>query len=411
MRHRFLCLVAIVAVSANWPEYRGPSADGHAGADARPPVRWSESENIRWKTPIHGKGWSSPVLFGSQIWMTTATEDGKQLFAVCVDAETGKIIHDVKVFDIEKPFFCHPFNSYASPTPAVEAGRVYVHYGSAGTACLDSTTGAILWSRQDLPCNHHRAAGSSPIIHGDWLFIPFDGFDVQYVVALDKRTGRTVWKTDRNFHDASTDGDLKKGYGTPRVIDGPNGQELVIPSAGATAAYDPATGKELWRVVHGGMNAATRPVVGLGLVFVTTASGGKQLVAIRPGGRGDVTASHIAWTYARGVPTRSSPILVDDLLYFVHDGGVLTAVEAKTGKEIKKLRLGGSFTASPIYAGSLLYFFDQEGRSHVVVPGRDFTVKASNGLADGCMASPAAIGRALFVRTKSHLYRIEQAHP
>jgi len=408
------CLAAApaLAFAANeWPTYRGPTADGHAAADARPPVRWSESENVRWKTPVHGKGWSSPVIWDNQVWMTTGTPDARERFVVCLDRETGKVLHDFKLFDDPNPQFHIEFNSAASPTPAIEAGRVYIHFGSTGTACLDTATAKTIWERRDLPCNHWRGAGSSPIIYKDLLIVAYDGYDLQYVLALDKHTGKTVWKTDRNFEYSKDDGDLKKAYSTARVITVNGRDELISPSAEATVAYDPLTGSELWRVIHGGMNSALRPVYGHGLVFLTTASGGKQLVAVRPGGRGDVTADHIAWNYLRQVPTRSSPILVDDILYFVHDRGALGAVEVKAGKEVKrdsdKPRLGTAFTASPIYAGGRLYFFDELGSGVVVKPGRDYAVEATNRLADGCMASPAAVGNALYVRTRTHVYRIE----
>ncbi len=409
-----LCVLApaLAAAACDWPAYRGPTADGHAAADARPPLQWGETQNVRWKTAIHDKGWSSPVICGNQIWMTTARPDGKVMFAVCVDRDTGRVVHDIKLFDVARPPTAaegkfNEFNSFASPTPAVEEGRVYLHFGTFGTACLDTATGKKLWERRDQPCDHHRGPASSPILHGDLLILLFDGFDVQYVEALDKRTGRTVWHADRRTEYPIDDGDRKKGYATARVITVNGREELVCPAAQATTAYDPATGRELWRVVHGGMNAALRPVYAHGLVFLTTGSGGKQLVAVRPGGNGDVTADHTAWSYAKQVPTRSSPIVVDDLLYFVSDKGVLTAVEAKTGQEIKTLRLGGEYTASPVFAGGHLYFFDQAGRGTVVKPGRDFSVVAINRLDDGCMASPAAAGGALFVRTRTHLYRIE----
>src|SRR5438105_3019886 len=191
-------LTAVAHCAENWPEFRGPTGDGHADATGLP-IQWSESQNIKWKTAIHDKGWSSPVIWGNQIWLTTATEDGKQLFVLCVDRDTGKILHDIKLFDVAKPGFCPPTNSYASPTPVVEAGRVYVHFGTYGTACLDPTTGQTIWSRRDLPCDHWRAPGSSPILYGDLLYIHFDGFDQQYVVALEKSTGRTRWKRARDI--------------------------------------------------------------------------------------------------------------------------------------------------------------------------------------------------------------------
>jgi len=402
--------VALAAPGAsggdNWPEFRGPQGEGH-GATAVP-VRWGEAENVRWKTAIHDKGWSSPVVWGEQVWLTTARADGRKRFAVCLDRRTGKIVHDVAVFDIKKPAFCHPFNSYASPTPAVEAGRVYVHFGSAGTACLDTASGKVLWSRQDLPCDHYRGPGSSPVLWHDLLFVHFDGVDRQYVAALDKATGRTVWKKDRDLDYGTDNGDAKKAYGTPVVITAGTRAELVSPAAVATLVYDPRTGEELWQVRHGGMNVSARPLVGHGLLFLRSGDFGQGLLAVRPDGRGDVTRNHVAWTYNKAVTGRSSLLLVGDLLYMVNDGGVATCLEAKTGKAVWQKRLGGQFIASPVVAGGRLYFANRQGQTFVLEPGRAPKVLAVNRLDDGCMASPAVADGALFVRTMTHLYCIQE---
>src|SRR4029079_7409406 len=225
--------ISCIALGDNWPEFRGPTADGHAEA-RNLPVTFGEKENVTWKTAIHDKGWSSPVVWGNQIWLTTATEDGSSLFAMCLDLKNGKILHNVRVFYLNKPQYCQPFNSYASCTPAIEEGRVYVHFGAHGTAALDTSNAKILWKRQDLKCDHHRGPGSSPILFENLMIVNFDGYDVQYVVALDKNTGETVWKTDRNIEYANDDGDIKKAYGTPRVIDVDGQPQLISPSAGAT---------------------------------------------------------------------------------------------------------------------------------------------------------------------------------
>ena len=348
------------------------------------------------------------MIWDNQIWMTTATPDGKRLYAICVDRDSGKIVHDIHLFDVEKPGYCPTLNSYASPTPVVEAGRVYVHFGSYGTACLDSSTGKAIWSRRDLPCDHWRAPGSSPILHNGLLFIHFDGFDEQYVVALDKTTGRTVWNRDRNIDYGTDDGDLKKAFGTPSIVT-VNGQaQLISPSAVATTAYEPVTGRELWKVYHGGMNVAARPLYGHGLLFLCTGAGGLyRLLAVRPDGKGDVTKTHIAWTQNRGVPSRCSLLLVDDLLYMMNEVGVALCLDAHTGQSVWQKRVGGEFSASPIYADGRIYFFSQDGIAHVIEPGREGKVLSQNRLADGCMASPAVAGKAIFVRTKTHLYRIE----
>ncbi len=372
-----LLLPAIVLSAAfgraeeNWPEFRGPHGDGHSTATGLP-LTWSEKENIRWKTPIHGKAWSSPVIWGEQIWLTSATEDGKQLFALCVDRESGRITRDLEVFTIEKPQFCIPYNSYASGTPVIEEGRVYVHFGAPGTACLDTKTGKTLWARQDLPCNHFRGPGSSPILYGDLLILTFDGFDFQYVAALDKRTGETVWRTDRNIEYGTDDGDMKKAYVTPTIVDFGGRKQLVSPSAGATLAFDPSSGKELWRVQSGGMNAAARPLFGHGLVYATSAYQGYQLFAVRPEGTGDISDSRVEWKFAKSVPSRSSPILIGDLLFMVSDSGVFSCVEAKTGAAVWQKRQEGAYSASPLFAEGRIYFFSEEGQSVVIAPEREY---------------------------------------
>jgi outer membrane protein assembly factor BamB len=400
-----LALTSILAAADNWPQFRGPGGTGQSGATGLP-LKWSEKENVRWKTPIHDKGWSSPVVWGDQVWMTTALKNGKELFAVCADRDSGKILHDVKVFDVEKPAFCIEFNSYASPTPVVEAGRVYVHFGSAGTACLDTASGKVLWQRRDLPCDHWRGPGSSPVLADGLLFLIFDGYDVQYVVALDKTDGKMVWKQDRNIKYPIDNGDLKKAYCTPSVVEVGGKKQLVCPSAEATIAYEPKTGAEIWRVHHGGMNAAMPPLFGHGKLFWTNGSG--ALVAVRPDGRGDVTKTNLDWSVPKGMPTRSAALLIDDLLYLVNDGGFASCVDARTGKVLKQERLGGNFTSSPIHADGRMYVSNQDGATYVLEPGRELKVLAVNELDDGCMASPAVAGKAIFLRTKTHLYRLEQ---
>src|SRR6266851_4389675 len=263
----FFLSVALLRAGDNWPQFRGPNGDGMANARTLA-VTWSEKENIRWKTAIHDKGWSSPVIWGDQLWLTTARADGKEFFAVCVDRKSGKIVHDLKLFADMRPAYCHPYNSYASPTPVVEEGRLYFHFGSHGTGCVDTATGKVLWLRRDLPCYHHRGPGSSPIVDAKHLFLPFDGYDQQYVVALNKASGKTIWKKERDIAYSSTDGDIKKAYATPSLLRVGDKYQLVCPAAEATISYDPDSGDEIWRVRHGGMNEATRPVFGHGLIYL-----------------------------------------------------------------------------------------------------------------------------------------------
>lgn len=416
-----VALTVAPAPADTWPAFRG---HGDGTSDAKVPTEWSESKNVRWKTPIHGKGWSSPVVWGDQVWVTTADEvrSGKpkvvpgkgglstdivkvSFFAVCVDRNTGKVVHNVKLADEDDPAFCHDFNSYASPTPVVEGGRVYAHFGAHGTWCLDTATGKPVWERKDLRCDHHRGPGSSPTLWGDLLVLIFDGHDAQYVAALDKRTGRTVWKKDRAIPYKNNDGDWKKAYATARVLEVGGKPQLVCPSAEQTVAYDPATGDELWRLTHGGMNGAARPVAGHGKLYLTSGYPAK-LFAVKEGGSGAVPKDAVVWQKDKAVPTRPSLLLVGDLLFLVSDDGIASCLDAATGKVHWSERLGGEYTASPVAAGGFLYFPNQSGKTTVVRAAKEFEPVAVNELAAGCMASPAVAGDALFLRMKTHLYCI-----
>jgi len=399
--------VAAGPPSQRWPEFRGPNGCGLASPDADPPTAWRESDQIRWKVAIHGKGWSSPVIWDKQIWLTTATEDGHERFAMAINTETGSVIHDLKVFDVEKPEFCHATNSYSSCSPTIEAGRVYVHFGSYGTACLETATGKKVWERRDFPCDHFRGPASSLVLCDNLLIVSFDGVDQQYVVALDKTTGQTVWKRERSTDYRTDNGDLKKAYSTPGVFSLHGHIEVVSPGAVATIAYDPKTGQELWTVRHGGMNAASRVLHGFGRYFLTTGDGPTNLVAVADQGG---AKRSIDWLVTKSVPKRSSPILVDDLIYMVSDSGIFSCLEAETGREVWQKRLSGNFWASPICAAGRLYFPNQEGTTVVLQAGRDFKLLAQNKLDDGCYASPAIWGNDLILRTRTHLYCIGKDH-
>lgn len=392
----------LLLADSNWPEFRGPRGDGHA-VQADLPVS-IDAKSVRWKTAIHGKGWSSPVVWGDQIWLTTATEDGRKMSVICVDRASGRIVHDKVLIENEEPAFCHAMNSYATPTPVIEEGRVYVHFGSYLTACLDSSNAEVLWQRRDLACDHYRGPASSPILYDGKLYVAYDGFDLQYVVALDKSSGKTVWKRDRDIDYGTDNGDRMKAYCTAHVIDVDGQKQLVYPSAVATIAYDPSTGEPLWTAYHDGMNASARPIYSHGLVFITNGMG--SMVAVRPDGKGDITGTHIEWSDRKGVAKKSSPLIVDGLFYMNSDDGVVSCREPKTGEVLWQKRAGGEFAASPIYADGRIYMFGIEGDILTIEPGREFKLLAETELGDGFMASPAVVGDELILRSKSHLYCI-----
>ena len=400
-------LAEIAMAGENWPQFRGPSGDGHSDSTGLP-LEWNEQTNIKWKTPIHGRGWSSPVVWDDQIWMGTATEDGKKMSAICVNRKTGEILHDLLLFENAEPRFCHGTNSYASPTFALEEGRVYVHFGSYGTACLKPDTGEVLWSRRDLPCNHWRGPGSSPILFGEMLIIHYDGYDFQYIVALDKKSGKTVWKKDRDIDYNTDNGDLKKAYCTPIVIEVDGKKQLVSPAAKATIAYDPANGDMLWKVRYQQHSATARPLFDGERLFLNSGFPKAELYAVQPTGAGDITDSHVVWNAKKSVGSKPSSLLIDGLIYVIHDAGVVSCLDAKTGEIVWTDRLDGKYSASPVYADGRIYLFAEEGGATVIKPGRKFEVLTENQLDAGCMASPAVSGRSLIVRTRTHLYRIEQ---
>ena len=403
-------LLAFSAISApaqeNWPEFRGPERNGHSAARKLPLV-WSETNNVAWKTAIHDLGWSSPVVWGDQIWITTAPVGGKELFAVCVDSRTGRIVHDVKVFDTKTPEHVASVNSYASPTAAIEAGRVYVHYGTYGTACLDTRNGTILWSRRDLNCDHHEGPGSSVMLHNDLLCFNVDGRDVQYVIALDKGTGKTVWKTNRSVDYSTFPTNLRKAFCTPIILESEGRLQLFSPGAKAMISYDPQSGEELWKVRYNGWSMVPRPLFGHQLLYVITDYDRPELWAVRPHGRGDVTDTHVAWKVTKDMPRTASLLLVDDLLYMANDEGYAICLEAKTGNRVWRERLSGKYSASPLYGAGRIYFFSEKNLTTVIAPGREIKVLAQNQLEERVMATPAVTGEAIILRSKTHLYRLE----
>lgn len=389
-----------------WPAFRGPYANGHADGSGLP-VTWSESENIRWHTPLEGRAWSSPVVWDDQIWLTNATEDGHELSVLRLDLESGEVTLNKKLFDVETPPEIHKFNSYASVTPVIEEGRIYVSWGSLGLACLDTQTGDVLWSRRDLECDHYRGPGASPILYDGMLIQNYDGFDFQFVIALDKQTGETIWRKERPHNFETDNGDYKKAYATPIVIEVDGRQQLISPTSKGTFAYDPYTGDELWRVRYEGFSTATRPLYEHGLLYISTGFSRAEMVAVRPTGEGDVTDTHIVWLEKKLMPSKPAPLLIGERMYTVSDEGVATCLNALTGEQVWQARVGGNYSASPVYADGRIYFLSEDGKTTVIEPADEYKVLAENLLGDGFMASPAVVDRSLILRSRSGLYRVE----
>jgi len=398
------------AAHADWPDWRGPTADGQSDATGLP-IRWSETENVVWRTGIHDFGHSTPVVWGDQIWLTTATEDGTAFYAVGVDRDSGDIIHDIEVFRVEEPQRINPLNSYATPSASIEEARVYVHYGTFGTACIDTASGEVLWRRSDLNCDHMQGPASSPIVFEHLVIVHLEGTDEQFIAALDKKTGETVWlyeRPDDLYADIMPV--YLKSYQTPVIVEVEGKPQLISNGALMVTGHEPRTGKEIWRVRYRDDSSISSIVSGHGLLFVNTGGppGGTQLWAIRQGGLGDVTDSLVVWKMTEDAPHQSSPVLVDDLLYTMSDQGVLICMEATTGTQVWSEHLKGKFGASLLAATDRIYLSSTSGTTTVIATGREYRELAVNQLDGELWASPAVTGDALLLRTKSHLYRIEQ---
>jgi outer membrane protein assembly factor BamB len=409
----------------DWPQFRGPHGDGTSTA-RNVPLTWSESNNIAWKVAAPGRGRSSPVVVEDRIWLTTALEQGVirtniksddmqtaehvTLQAVCLDATQGKELWRKALFEVDKPAPVHWFNSWATPSPIVERGRLYCDFGTFGTACLDARDGKIVW-QTCLPLDHQVGPGSSPVLWRDLLILVRDGRDAQYVAALDKHTGRTVWKTDRPPIDTSR-GDLKKCFSTPLLVASEKGEQLISTGARWLVSYDPNTGKELWRLRHGeGFSNGSCPVFSHGRVIFGTGCMKAHFLAVNVDYAGEIPATNVAWRITQQVPVMSSPVSCGDEVYWVSDEGMGSCADARTGEIFWQKRVGGRTFASPLNAEGRVYFFGQDGKTAVIRAGRQFEKLAENQVQGVVVATPAIVDDAIYLRTDTHLYRIQNRKP
>jgi len=417
-----------------WPQFRGPQQNG-VGEAKDVPLKWSETENVTWKTELPGRGWSSPVVGDGFVWMTTAVEvkpteeelealmqksnvetkhykvrqvaKSIELRAIAVELETGELMANVLLDTVVGPDAIHAVNSYASPTPYLEEGILYCEFGTFGVHALDADSLRVLWSRK-FPIIHNVGPGSSPLLVGNLLILVRDGVDEQFVVALNKADGETVWRKERPPMDAP-DGDRMKSYSTPLLIEHEGKEQLVIPTSQWVVSYEPATGEEIWRVHHGtGFSLVPRPVYGNGLVYACTGFGKPELWAIKPDGKGDVTETHVAWKESKRISKKPSPLLVGEQVYALDDGGVLSCMNAITGEVLWAERVGGNYSASPLFVDEKLYFSNEEGATTVLAPGPEFQVLAENQLEGKIMASLVPLDGGLLIRSDTALYRIGQ---
>lgn len=415
-----------------WPQFRGPDGNGHTAA-RNLPIHFGEGKAVIWKQAIPGEGHSSPVISGKYIWLTTAEtkkltpEEEKarlanvknprglalagklKLKVICVSRASGKIVTQLTAFYVDEPEPKHSLNSYASPTPVIDNGRLFVHFGTYGTACIDTTERSFVWKSNELKIDHQNGPGSSPVVWNNLLIVHYDGIDAQFLAAYDKETGDIVWTTKRSG-EMNPKPEFQKAYGTPALITVNGKDQLISPAADWVYGYNPATGKEIWKANYGklGFSTVPKPVFGHGMAFICTSFIQSRLVAVKYDGTGDVSATHVAWTSDSQIPQKPSIALVDDKLFFVNDAGIATCLDAKTGESIWRTRIGGKYSASPLVANGKIYFFNQEGKCTVIKAGDTFEVLAENQFDAGFMASPAVAGDSLFLRTETHLYCIEK---
>ena len=426
------CLLSVVLFgiasslsAADWPQWRGPGGQGHSNAKDLP-LTWSETENIAWRTEIPGRAWSSPVIDGQHIWMTTAVESAASLSekaqklkdnfagqplsivgkvslrAVCIDRASGKLLHDVELLVAESPDPVHQLNSFASPSPILEDGRLYAHFGTNGTACLDTTSQKVLWTNHELKLKHENGPGSTPVLWGNLLIVHCDGSDTQFIAALSKLDGKVAWRTNRSGK-MDPEPQLKKAYGTPLITKVDEHEVVLSPASDWLYAYEPETGRELWKLSYGvqGFSIVPRPVVGHGMIFFGTSFMKPEILAVTLDDK-----PKIAWRFGKQAPNMPSPLLVGDELYIVADKGVATCLDAKTGQANWTERLGGNFCSSPLFADGRILIGNREGQTFVIAPGKTYKLLATNLLNGEIMATPAAVDSDLIVRTDRALYRI-----
>lgn len=413
-----------------WPDKNGPTFNGIVpeAEAARLPLDWDEAsgKNIAWKVdlPPGEEGHSTPIIGGDLLWFTSATPDGTKQWVNCYDRHTGKQLQHKLLFENPTPEeLGNPLNNYAAPSPVIDDSGVYVHFGTYGTAKLNPATAEVIWQRRDINVRHFRGPGSSPFLYSNLLILTFDGINEQFTIALDKNTGATVWKTPRttDYHDLdkdghpTRDGDMRKAFYTPSVFDLAGKPVLVSVGSRAAFGYDPATGKELWTVTHGGFNAAPRAMMMPGVLVLNTGSERSHTVGVRIDDKmtGDITASHVIWDHDKRNASESCPILYHGKVYQTTRGGIVTCLDARTGDQVWEDRLQGQHLPSPILAGDRLYFSNDRGEVNVVRASPDkFEVLATNkfsgGADDKITSSPAVADGAIFIRTKTHLFKMEK---
>lgn len=398
-----LC-VACALVAGDWPQFRGANSDGHAGK-VNTPLEWSDSNHVAWKVPIPGLGWSSPSVVEGKVYLTTAVARGPglSLRVLALDAQTGKVIWDKEVRSVAKAPSIHTKNSHASPTPLVRDGAVYAHFGALGMYRLAAADGNLVWECNELDYPPRHGSGGTPVLHDGKLVVACDGSSDPFVAAVDATTGKVAWKTPRSIKSKISHSFVTA---TITLVDGK--PQVLAPGPDHFAAYDLATGAEIWRVMAPGWSVVPQPAVGHGMVFYNHDYDNPELMGVNLGGKGDVTATNVVWRIKKNAPSTPSPLLVGDELYFVSDKGVASCVDARTGEKNWMERLGGEFSASPVLANGRILFLNETGQATWIQPGKKFAILGKNQVPGRTLATPAFTEKAMFLRTDEFLYKIAQ---
>jgi outer membrane protein assembly factor BamB len=387
----------MIAAAGAWPRWRGPSGQGLA-ADSGYPDTWSDTQNVLWRTRVPGRGHSSPIIWGDRIFLTTAYSDGRAA-VVGFRRSDGRQLWEAVVPD-RSPEHVHPKNSHASATATTDGTRIYASFGNKGVVAVD-LDGRLVWHRSLGALQNYHGTAGSPLLYKDRLILFQDHAGGAFVTALDAATGRPLWRTGRQ---------TSVGWSTPIAIRAFDHDEIIVSSQGRVNAYDPETGRELWNAGGNLFEVIPTPVVGHGLVFCSSGRAGPTL-AIKPGGRGDVTGTHVAWQTPRGSPFVPSPLLYGDHLYVVNDmASTAASFDATSGKLIWQGRLGVAaregFSASPVGVDGKVFFTNDEGETFVVKAGSTFELMHVNRLNARVLASPALVDRTWYFRTDQELVAI-----
>ncbi len=397
------------AFAENWPGFRGPSRQG-ISLEKDVPIEWSETSNIAWKTPIPGEGWSSPIVFEDRVFVTTATDEGVSFRLLCLSRENGAVLWDKEIFR-QKAGHKQQFNSYASSTPVTDGQRVFV-VAADGSIAGVSMDGAVVWTNRDVDFYSEHGLAVSPVLYEDLLIVAFDGsssgpdtklgwqkpWDQAVIMALDKNTGNVRWKGKRGLS--------RVAHVCPQIFR-QDGQDQLVSSAGnVVQGFDLETGRRIWTASSPGEGVVPSVVIGEGLVFTTSGFGESTIRAVRTGGEGDVTDTHIAWESTEDVPKVPSMLYVEPFLFLITEGGVAKCFKAATGQVIWRERLDPKYSASPIWAEGRIYFLSEKGTTTIIQAGPEFKVLAQNPLNEKCCASPAISRKQIFIRSEHNVFCI-----